>query len=98
MPLSTKLDDKLEGVSNFRAWKYKISLILEENKMLRFIQNEQPKPEAAKAKEEIEEYVLYSALSGAVTPGSDTWLINNGVSNHMTGKKDILHKQKRTLL
>ena len=52
MPLSTKLDDKLEGVKNIRAWKYNISLILEENKMLKFIQNEQPEPEAAKAKEE----------------------------------------------
>ena len=52
MPLSTKLDDKLEGVSNFRAWKYNVSLILEENKMLKFIQNEQPELEAAEAKEE----------------------------------------------
>ena len=38
-----------------------------------------------KAKEEIEEYVLYSALSGAMTPGSDTWLIDSGASKHMTG-------------
>ncbi len=45
------------------------------------------------AKEEIEEYVLYYALSGAVTPGSDTWLIDSGVwSKHMICKKDILHK------
>ena len=25
----TKLDEKLEGVDNFRAWNYKISLVLE---------------------------------------------------------------------
>ena len=31
MPPSTKLDEKLEGIENFRAWKYKIRLILEEN-------------------------------------------------------------------
>ncbi len=43
-----------------------------------------------KAKEEIGEYVLYSALSRSVTPGSDTWLIDSGVSKHMIGKKDIL--------
>ena len=52
MPLSTKLDDKLEGVSNFRAWKYRVSLILKENKMLKFIRNEQLEPEATEAKQE----------------------------------------------
>jgi hypothetical protein len=26
-----KLDEKLEGVDNFRAWKYRVMLILEEN-------------------------------------------------------------------
>ncbi len=31
MPLSTKLDDKLEGVRKFKAWKYSISLMLEKN-------------------------------------------------------------------
>ena len=45
-----------------------------------------------KEKKEIEEYVLYSALSGAVTPGSDTWLIDSGASKHMTGQKEILCK------
>ena len=29
----TKLDEKLEGTDNFRAWKYWISLILEENEL-----------------------------------------------------------------
>ena len=52
MPLSTKLDDKLEGVNKFRAWKYRVSQILEENKLLKFIQNEQPEPEVVEAKEE----------------------------------------------
>ena len=52
MPLRTKLDDKLEGVSNFRAWKYRVSLILEENNLLKFIQDELPETKAAEAKEE----------------------------------------------
>jgi hypothetical protein len=37
MPASTKLVDKLEGVEKFRAWKYRIGLILEENDLARFI-------------------------------------------------------------
>ena len=37
------------------------------------------------AKEEVEEYVLFSALSDSMTLGSDTWLIDNGASKHMEG-------------
>jgi hypothetical protein len=41
-------------------------------------------------KERIEDYVLISALSGSVSPGEDTWLIDSGASKHMTGQRDIL--------
>ena len=44
------------------------------------------------AKEEVEEYILFSTLSGSVTPGSDTWLIDSGASNHMIGKKKNLSR------
>jgi hypothetical protein len=42
MSISTKLVDKLEGVENFRAWKYRIGLILEENDLARFVKEEVP--------------------------------------------------------
>ena len=42
----TKLDDKLEGVDNFRAWKYRISLVLEENELDTYISGEVQFPEA----------------------------------------------------
>ena len=29
----TKLDENLEEANNFRAWKYRISLVLEENEL-----------------------------------------------------------------
>ena len=38
----TKLDEKLEGVDNFRAWKYRISLVLEENELYPYISEEVP--------------------------------------------------------
>jgi hypothetical protein len=41
-------------------------------------------------KEQIEDYVLMSALSGSVSPGEDTWLIDSGASKHMTGQRDII--------
>jgi hypothetical protein len=51
MSASTKLVDKLEGVENFRAWKYKIGLILEENDLAKFIKENVPEPEEDAAKE-----------------------------------------------
>jgi hypothetical protein len=41
-------------------------------------------------REQIKEHVLISALSGSVTPGEDTWLIDSGASKHMTRQRDIL--------
>ena len=51
MPPSTKLDDKLEGIENFHAWKYTIGLILEEKDLAKFIKkvvSENEEDEAAK--------------------------------------------------
>jgi hypothetical protein len=41
-------------------------------------------------KEQIEDYVLISSLSGSVSHGEDTCLIYSGASKHMTGQRDIL--------
>ena len=41
----TKLEDKLEGADNFWAWKYRISLVLEENELDTYINEEVPVPE-----------------------------------------------------
>ena len=45
----TKLDEKLEGADNFRAWKYRISLVLEENELDTYISGEVPIPEEDEA-------------------------------------------------
>ena len=37
MAPSTKLGEKLEGVDNFQAWKYRVMLILEENALEDFV-------------------------------------------------------------
>ena len=41
---------KLEGVDNFFAWKYRISLVLEENELDTYINEEVPVPEGDEAK------------------------------------------------
>ena len=46
----TKLDEKLEGADNFRAWKYRISLVLEENELDSYISEEVLVPEGDEAK------------------------------------------------
>ena len=46
----TKLDEKLEGDDNFRAWNYRISLVLEENELDSYINEEVPVPEGDEAK------------------------------------------------
>ena len=41
---------KIEGADNFRAWKYRISLILEENDLDNYVIEEVPEPEGEEAK------------------------------------------------
>jgi hypothetical protein len=51
---------------------------------------EDEEPPTKMLRERIKDYVSISALSGSVTPGEDTWLIDSGASKHMTGQRDIL--------
>ena len=51
MAPSTNLEDKLEGIEYFLAWKYRIGLILRENYLDKYIKNEVPEPEEYEAKE-----------------------------------------------
>ena len=51
---------------------------------------EDDEPPTKMIKEKIEANVLFSALSGSVSPREDTWLINSGASKHMTGQRGIL--------
>jgi hypothetical protein len=50
---------------------------------------EDEEPPTKMIKEQIEDYVLISALSGSVSPSEDTWLIDSGASKHMTSQRDI---------
>jgi hypothetical protein len=50
MTTSTKLDEKLERVDDFQAWKYKVMLILEENNLAIFVEQDIEEPEGDEAK------------------------------------------------
>jgi hypothetical protein len=51
---------------------------------------EDKEPPAKMIREQIKDHVLISSLSGSVTPGEDTWLIDSGASKHMTRQRNIL--------
>ena len=44
------------------------------------------------------EYSLISTLTGTVTHGNDTWLVDSGASKHMTGFKDYLNSGSKSKL
>ena len=50
MTKSTNLDEKLEGAEKFRAWKYRIMLILQENDLDKSMKEEVKEPEGDEAK------------------------------------------------
>ena len=56
MSPSTKLDDKLEGIENFRAWRYIIELILEENDLAKFIKGFVLEPKEDEEKEKYKKF------------------------------------------
>ena len=58
MAPSTKLEDKLEGIEKFLAWKYRIGLILKENGLEKYIKDEIAKPTEVEAKEKHEQDLI----------------------------------------
>ena len=48
MTNKTKLDENIEGTENFKAWKYRIMLILEENEREGYAKEEVKEPEGDK--------------------------------------------------
>jgi hypothetical protein len=50
MTTETKIDEKLDGADNFRAWRYKVTLLLEEHELDKFIIEEVQEPQGDEAK------------------------------------------------
>ena len=58
-----KLEDKLEGVENFLAWKYMIGLILRENGLDKYIKDEIAEPTVVEGREKHEQDLVISMRS-----------------------------------
>jgi hypothetical protein len=50
MSTSMRVEDRLDGADNFRSWKHRIQLILEENELLDHVKKMLPEPEDEEAK------------------------------------------------
>jgi hypothetical protein len=50
MTIGTMIDEKLDGVDNFKAWKYRVTLLLEEHELDKFNIEEVQEPQGDKAK------------------------------------------------
>ena len=46
----TNIDEELEGADKFWRWKYRVSLVLEENELDSYIHEEVPVPEGDESK------------------------------------------------
>ena len=53
-------------------------------------EDEEPVQKKERNNDSDDEYSLISALTGTVTHGNDTWLVDSGASKHMAGYKDYL--------
>ena len=58
MSPSIKLEDKMEGIENFLYWNYRISLILKENGLEKYIKDEVAEPKEDEAKEKYEQDLI----------------------------------------
>ena len=58
MALSTKLEDKLEGIENFLSWKQRIGLILKDNGLDKYIKEQIAEPKEDEPKEKHEQDLI----------------------------------------
>ena len=54
------------------------------------IEDDEPVQKKERNNDSNNEYSLISSLTGTVTHGNDTWLVDSGASKHMIGYKDYL--------
>ena len=68
MKNNTKLDENIEGAENFRAWKYKIMLILEVHDLDSFIKEDvkEVEGEEAKAKKKMDTIKVKRIIANSI--------------------------------
>ena len=75
-----KIYKNIEGFDNFRAWNYIISLILEENDLDKYVNEEVPEPEAKEEKDNHKKIMIWAKQITAE-------FINNHLIPHVSSLK-----------
>ena len=79
----TKIDEKLEGADNFQAWKYRISLVLEENELDSYISEQVPILEGDEAEASHEKKLAIAKR-----------IIDNSIKDHLIPQASSLKTPK----
>jgi hypothetical protein len=73
MSTSMRVEDRLDGEDNFRYWKHRVLLILEENDLLDHVKKVLPEPEQEEAKEKFKKTERKPKSGGRdIYPSSDS--------------------------
>jgi hypothetical protein len=80
MTYSMKSENKLDGASNFRAWKTRIDLILTKNKVLDIVKGKIVEPEFEEGKEKEPQNVMEKFKDGDINAMS---IIVDSIKDHL---------------
>ena len=85
MTTGTKIDEKLDGANNFRAWKYRVTLLLEEHELDKFIIEEVQETQGDEAKEKYKDMVR------------EKMIIADSIKDHLIHHASSLSSPKRMM-
>jgi hypothetical protein len=86
MTIGTKLDENLEGADDFRAWKYIVILILEENYLVIFVEQYIEEPEGDEAKAKYNKDLI-----------KEERIISDSIKNHLIPHVSTLRNPKKMM-
>jgi broad-specificity NMP kinase len=86
MTISTNLSKNLDGVNDFRAWKYRVMLILEENGLISFIEEDVEEPEEDEAKSKHKKDMI-----------KEKRIIVDSIKNHLIPHVSVLKTPKKMM-
>ena len=93
MTKNTKLDEKLEGAEKFKAWKYRIMLILQENDLDKFVKEEvkEPEEEEAKSKHKKDMIIAKRIIADSIKDDLIHQVSSRETLQNFNPKSDALH-------
>jgi hypothetical protein len=86
MTTGTKIDEKLDGADKFRAWNCKVTILLEEHELDKFIIEEVQEPQGDEAKEKYKKDIV-----------REKRIIANSIKDHLIHHISSLSSPKKMM-